>query len=365
MEAKNYPQVFYPEFIEQFCRQYPFPKSPTDPNEQNEETELPNESMLAAKEPPFPKQKVAVLTRRLWEIWLWWLVGIVAGILLGVAFGLPFLAILSLTGAYCCSMAALYVWVRADYARVRGRYQLQLAEYKRKRLEERSAVAAKKSKETTKSRLGEPESERYSLEQRLKVLRELLRDRVQPIGISTAKQGISERQFGEYLQIYFEDVMQGAEFETGKKWNYSADFLVWHPASGLGLDIEIDEPYVLLTKEPTHCSDRRGDRRRNQFFSHGGWIVVRFTERQVVEAPLSCCKAIAQVIVEVTGDRRYWNQLESIANLLPQRPWTVAEAKRMARNNYRLSYLKEEVRGVLRRKKGSLSILQKPKRGKK
>jgi Tfp pilus assembly protein PilN len=85
----------------------------------------------------------------------------------------------------------------------------------------------------------------------------------------------------------------------------------------------------------------------------------------VVEAPLSCCKAIAQVIVEVTGDRRYWNQLESIANLLPQRPWTVAEAKRMARNNYRLSYLKEEVRGVLRRKKGSLSILQKPKRGKK
>jgi len=365
MEAKNYPQVYYPKFIEQFCHQYPFPKLPVIPEKQDDRAQLPNEPMLAVKELPFAKHKVAALTRRLWGIWFLWLVGIVAGILLGVTFGLSFLAILSLTGAYCCLMAALYVWVRADYARVRVRYQLQLAEYKRKQLEERSAVAAKESIKAAKSRLGKPESERCSLEQRFKTLRGLLRDRVQPLGISTAKQGISERKFGEYLQVYYENVMQGAEFETGKKWNYSADFLIWHPASGLGMDIEIDEPYVLLTKEPTHCLDRGGDRRRNQFFLQRGWIVVRFTERQVVEAPLSCCKAIAQVIAEVTGDRHYWKQLESVANLLPQRPWTVTEAKRMARNNYRLSYLKEEVGGVLRGKKGSLSILQKPKRGRK
>ncbi|NJM85932.1 MAG: hypothetical protein HC847_00640 [Hydrococcus sp. RU_2_2] len=119
----------------------------------------------------------------------------------------------------------------------------------------------------------------------------------------------------------------------------------------------------MLAKEPTHCLDRRGARRRNQFFLHGGWIVVRFTERQAVEAPLSCCKAIAQVIAEVIEDKRYWNQLESVANLLPQRPWTVTGAKRMARNNYCLSYLKEELGGVLRGTKSSLRFLEKCKQG--
>jgi hypothetical protein len=72
--------------------------------------------------------------------------------------------------------------------------------------------------------------------------------------------------------------------------------------------------------------------------------VVRFSERQVVEAPRSCCKVIAQVIFEITGDRRYLQQLEGEPELLPERPWTVREARRKARSNYRLQYLPQSVR---------------------
>ena len=117
-----------------------------------------------------------------------------------------------------------------------------------------------------------------------------------------------------------------------------------HPLTGLGLDVEVDEPYTLLTKEPTHCVNLPQDSWRNQFFLESGWVVVRFSERQVVEAPRSCCQVIAQVILEIMGDRSYLQQLEGEPELLPERPWTVREARRKARSNYRLQYLPQSIR---------------------
>jgi len=177
---------------------------------------------------------------------------------------------------------------------------------------------------------------------------ELISQRVEPIAIdSNARQGVSERQFRSICQRYFDKVIQAAEFEIpGNKYNYSADFLVFHGATGLGIDVEIDEPYALISKKPTHCQDLIEDRRRNQFFLSGGWMVIRFTERQVVKAPESCCKLIAQAIAFVTGDRGCLEQLENFPDLLPEKGWTVKEAKRLARKNYRYYYLPKDVKPV-------------------
>ena len=52
------------------------------------------------------------------------------------------------------------------------------------------------------------------------------------------------------------------------------------------------------------------DNQRNQFFLEKNWVVIRFSELQVVKYPDSCCKAIARIISQITGDYRGLVQLQ-------------------------------------------------------
>lgn len=159
-------------------------------------------------------------------------------------------------------------------------------------------------------------------------------------GNSTAKQGVSEREFFRHLLCAFPEnvICQAVEFEIpGYPLRYSADFILYHRLSGLALDIEIDEPYTGDTGKPHHCVDE--DRIRNRFFLERNWGVVRFAEVQVVRHPWSCCKAIAQMIARLTGDDSVFMLLERLADVPLQKQWTRREARLMAKNNYRQSYL--------------------------
>ncbi|MHC5894943.1 hypothetical protein [Nostoc sp.] len=130
------------------------------------------------------------------------------------------------------------------------------------------------------------------------------------------------------------------EFEIpGSSRRYSADFILYHRFSGLTLDIEIDEPYTGDTGKPHHCIDVDDDKIRNRFFLERNWGVVRFAEVQVVRHPWSCCKAIAQIIARLTGDDSVFILLQRLADVPLQKRWTKREARLMAKNNYRQSYL--------------------------
>ncbi len=107
----------------------------------------------------------------------------------------------------------------------------------------------------------------------------------------------------------------------------------------MSIDVEIDEPYVGNTKEPHHCSDGGKDDRRNQFFIDGNWLVVRFSERQVVVQAQECCYLIARLLAELTGVKEYLDRFSSHQLPTPDRTWNFATAKQMANNNYRLTYL--------------------------
>ena len=135
-------------------------------------------------------------------------------------------------------------------------------------------------------------SAKLELDSRNRLLKDLMSLRVSPHGTSQARQGVSEERFMQYLQQYFEEVVQVAEFKIpSSQRSYSADFTVIHTPSGIGIDVEIDEPYAGKSKKPTHCCDADSDMRRNQLFLEWNWIVVRFTEKQVVQAPLSCASS--------------------------------------------------------------------------
>ena len=405
----HYPVILYPEEIEDFCRQYPLleeeqgiekreqnitvpPRSlPVDadevkpigekkPTNQEDSSKTKTQSKAESnRQKKLTKKNPVRLRSRassglLLAVWLFWLIGTVLIVFLGVARNLPLLSIASFVGAIACLSFVVYFWLRGTYRSRRSVSKKPTATGLEKltvkgnllgekqvtdngtKLQSNQAVSKDKldNSSISSSSIVEKYQSQEDLKKRNKVLSKLLIKKAQPIGISEARQGVSEAKFLEYLKRYFSQVTQAAEFPIPEsKRNYSADFLIVHSATGLGIDCEIDEPYALRSKQPTHCMNKPEDYWRNHFFLERGWIVVRFTERQVVEAPLSCCKAIANVIADVTGDKTCWQQLESVPELLPYKAWTTSEAKKMAKKDYRLSYLPEEVRrSVLSRQGG-------------
>ena len=162
---------------------------------------------------------------------------------------------------------------------------------------------------------------------------------LQPTGKSDAPTGVSEQSFYQVINSIFPNIAQGVAFQNPEfSYPYSADFVLVH-TSGLSIDIEIDEPYVGNTKAPHHCTDQRKDDIRNSFFTNNNWVVLRFSEKQAVKYPLSCCKVIASVLAQVADDHTYLTQLQNVP-LLPTDPmWTAKQAKKWAHADYRKTYL--------------------------
>ncbi|TWH43536.1 hypothetical protein CAL7102_07269 [Dulcicalothrix desertica PCC 7102] len=167
----------------------------------------------------------------------------------------------------------------------------------------------------------------------------LLNNVLQPTSKSDAPAGVSEKAFYRVLRRLFPSVTQGMAFDNPEfPYPYSADFILVHD-SNLSIDIEIDEPYVGDTKASHHCIDQGKDDTRNKFFTSNNWVVIRFSEKQAVKYPYSCCKFIASVIARVADDLTYLNQLANIADLPSEPMWTIKQAKKWAKTNYRKTYL--------------------------
>jgi very-short-patch-repair endonuclease len=176
---------------------------------------------------------------------------------------------------------------------------------------------------------------------RLKQLKLRLSQKVrQSVGISDAPIGASERQFEAVLKQHFcylrvQTQLKFPVIINGKEYVYSTDFAIIFNEIGLSIDVEIDEPYDYKSKKPTHCIDQPNDTIRNQYFIEGNWIVIRFSEAQIVLYPDSCCKTIAKVISSITGLKGFDKQFADIPNLKPTPMWTRRQALRMRKARVR------------------------------
>jgi len=158
---------------------------------------------------------------------------------------------------------------------------------------------------------------------------------------SKAQSGFSEANFYAHLKYYFNDkVQRGLTLNIPNfKYHYSPDFVYIDKSVSLYIDIEIDEPYVHKNKVPTHFVGASKDDNRNRFFLNKNWLVIRFSEEQVVRYPKNCCKVIAKVITDVLEDNLYLSQFAMVEDLQPMNQWTESEAAYMADRNYRQTYL--------------------------
>lgn len=81
---------------------------------------------------------------------------------------------------------------------------------------------------------------------------------------------------------------------------YEPDIVLFDKSLNLYIDIEIDEPYDGYYRYPTHYinpeDDVKQDSIRDLFFTESGWIVIRFTEKQVHCEAYECIDYIKNVL---------------------------------------------------------------------
>lgn len=113
---------------------------------------------------------------------------------------------------------------------------------------------------------------------------------------------------------------------------YEPDIVIIDKALNLYIDIEIDEPYDGYFRYPTHEIER--DDTRDLFFTESGWIVIRFTERQVHLQETECIAYIKDVLNSI-----YTYRMEETSNCKSEPQWDYQRAVRWEKQQYREKYL--------------------------
>jgi hypothetical protein len=156
------------------------------------------------------------------------------------------------------------------------------------------------------------------------------------------KLGFTEDKFYVHLKKYFESnfSIYNDRHITHRSGNnfYEPDFLIISEKDNknIFIDIEIDEPYDGLSRVPTHELNR--DTFRDDFFTNRGYIVLRFTEKQIFEEPVQCCVYIAEIIKSI--DSTYVNgKLNAEIKISSQIQWDTLQSKKWAQEKYREKYL--------------------------
>lgn len=102
------------------------------------------------------------------------------------------------------------------------------------------------------------------------------------------KKGLSEEFFYKYLKNKSDLIV----YKSIKYSYYYPDLII--AKDNLVIDLEIDEPYTFETKEPIHYIN--SDSSRDEHFVNRGFILIRFTENQILDNPDFCLKVINDVI---------------------------------------------------------------------
>ena len=124
---------------------------------------------------------------------------------------------------------------------------------------------------------------------------------------------------------------------------FEPDIALVYTENGLNvrIDVEIDEPYAAVTNKPTHyigCGDEYRDANLNCL----GWIVIRFSERQIKVHSKQCIRFIADILKTIDDTIPMPDELGMIAPIVPERRWTLLEAQKMAKDRVRQTYLNHE-----------------------
>lgn len=120
-----------------------------------------------------------------------------------------------------------------------------------------------------------------------------------------------------------------------RNYSYRPDFCLYWEKKNLYIDIEIDEPYDIVSRKPIHYLGN-GDNLRDRYFIRNGWCVLRFAEQQIkdnVEGVINYVKRILRWLTDESEIKFHEDTLASINR------WSYEEAMEMSSNSIREKYL--------------------------
>jgi len=119
---------------------------------------------------------------------------------------------------------------------------------------------------------------------------------------------------------------------------YEPDIVLFDKSLNLYIDIEIDEPYDGYYRYPTHYinpeDEVKQDNTRDLFFTESGWIVIRFTEKQVHCQANECIEHIINVLNPI-----YNRAFNNDVKCKKENQWDYNQCIQWQKFHYREKYL--------------------------
>ena len=159
---------------------------------------------------------------------------------------------------------------------------------------------------------------------------------------NTKRRGYKEESFQNSITRYFGKdflVLGDARLNTGRDTRpYEPDIAIveLYTSTNLRIDIEIDEPYAGISRQPTHC--KGDDTNRDNYFIERGWIVVRFTEHQVHLFEGQCLKFIAQLIKAIIPNYIIPAALVNHSDCVIENQWDIVQGQKWEKDKFRENY---------------------------
>jgi hypothetical protein len=157
----------------------------------------------------------------------------------------------------------------------------------------------------------------------------------------TNNRGYKETEFSNQLKVQIPNLEIASDLHMViPNFNrpYEPDIVIYDKTINLYINIEIDEPYDGYYRYPTHNikvgEQFKQDDIRDLFFLESGWIVIRFTEKQVHLQSEECIYLIKNVI-----DSVYLRNVDSNSNIDLEMQWDDCQCIQWQKSNYREKYL--------------------------
>ncbi|MBX7227878.1 MAG: hypothetical protein K1X55_17730 [Chitinophagales bacterium] len=155
------------------------------------------------------------------------------------------------------------------------------------------------------------------------------------------QKGYKENDFFNQLKEHIPEIeMTNNVHMVIPKFNkpYEPDIVLFDKSLNLYIDIEIDEPYDGYYRYPTHFinpeDEVKQDNTRDLFFTESGWIVIRFTEKQVHCQSYECIDYIKNVLHSIYN-RTFSNDI----TCQKENQWNYNQCIQWQKDYYREKYL--------------------------
>ncbi len=122
---------------------------------------------------------------------------------------------------------------------------------------------------------------------------------------------------------------------------YEPDLAYIDEQRGIFIDIENDEPYTLGKRTPTHYQGK--DDQRNCDITAAGWIVLRFSEKQLIDTPARVIRTVMDVVRSISPDVDMPQVLQNVQPVDTDSRWDYDTARQHAKSRYRDSYMNKHL----------------------